>query len=333
MRYEPLTPETIDRVRPLWLALHRHHQSVAPELATYVADETSWHYRRQQYETALSQGGEGFVASSGDSDVGYIVMAKRPMVWNATLDLPPTLLELVSVFVDPSARGRGLGSAMLERFSEIAESSGLHTKLIGVIPSNTRAVSLYQSKGYVPAWLTLTRFQRPPLVRANQHGAMISSVTADDASQLRALWLELHHHHQMTSPYLGPFVDDDRSWPAIRGLLAKSAKHGFLLVAFDGASPIGLASVAIEKTAELPAYADTWATGPQIAETKFLVVSKAARGRGLGTALMNAVEAELARRGVTDHLIGAIAPNASAIGFYQARGFRPAWLELLKTGA
>lgn len=333
MRYEPLTPETIDRVRPLWLALHRHHQSVAPELAPFVSDEASWHYRRQQYATALSEGGQGFVATSGGTDAGYIFMAKRPMVWNATLDLPPTLLELVSVFVDPGARGRGLGSAMLERFSEMAESSGLHTKLIGVVPSNTRAVSLYQSKGYVPAWLTLTRFQRSPTMRNTTNSATIAAVTAEDVDRLERLWLELHHHHQKTSPHLGPFIDDDRSWPVIRELLAKSAKHGVLLVAFDGTSPIGLASVAIDKASELPAYADTWATGPQIAETKFLVVSEAARGRGLGAALMDAVETELARRSVTDHLIGAIAPNASAIAFYQARGFRPAWLELLGTTA
>ena len=291
MRYEPITPETIDRVRPLWLALHKHHQAVAPELAPFVSDETSWHYRRQQYATAVNEGGQGFVAISGETDVGYFICAKRPMPWNATFDLPPHLLELVSIFMSPSARGNGLGSVMLERFSEIAESSSILTKLIGVIPSNTRAVSLYQSKGYVPGWLTLTRFGRPAMVRDNQSSATIAAVTADGVDQLEGLWLELHHHHQNTSPHLGPFIDDDRSRPVVRALLAKSAKHGVLLAAFDGSSPIGLASVAVDKAAELPAYADTWATGAEIAETKFLVVSEKARGRGIGTALMDAVEA------------------------------------------
>ncbi len=333
MRYEPLTPETIDRVRPLWLALHKHHQSVAPELAPYVPDETSWHYRRQQYATALSEGGQGIVATKDGTDTGYTIIAHRPMAWNATFDLPPAAWELVSVFVAPSERGSGLGSAMLARFSQIAESSGNPTKLIGAIPSNTRAVSFYQANGHVPLWLTLTRFGRPHMLRANQHGAAISAVTANGVDQLRSLWLALHHHHQKSSPHLGPFAGDDRSWPVVRELLIRSAGHGLLFVAFDGSGPIGLASATVDKASELPAYADTWATGSHIAETKFLVVSQAARGRGIGTALMDTVEAELARRGVSDHLIGAIAPNASAIAFYQSRGFRPAWLELLKTGA
>ena len=45
---------------------------------------------------------------------------------------------------------------------------------------------------------------------------------------------------------------------------------------------------------------------------------------------MDALDRELARREVHDHFVGAIAPNADAIGFYEKRGFRPAWIELIK---
>jgi hypothetical protein len=34
---------------------------------------------------------------------------------------------------------------------------------------------------------------------------------------------------------------------------------------------------------------------------------------------------------VRDQFVGAIAPNEGAIRFYEARGFRPAWLELMKS--
>jgi hypothetical protein len=34
-------PERIDELRPLWLQLHHHHQSVSP-VQPFVDDETSW---------------------------------------------------------------------------------------------------------------------------------------------------------------------------------------------------------------------------------------------------------------------------------------------------
>jgi hypothetical protein len=39
-------PDRIDELRPLWLQLHHHHQSVSP-LQPFVDDETSW--ARQLY--------------------------------------------------------------------------------------------------------------------------------------------------------------------------------------------------------------------------------------------------------------------------------------------
>jgi hypothetical protein len=35
-------------------------------------------------------------------------------------------------------------------------------RMIGVVPANTRAAALYARRGYVPTWLTLTRFGRTP---------------------------------------------------------------------------------------------------------------------------------------------------------------------------
>ena len=102
-----------------------------------------------------------------------------------------------------------------------------------------------------------------------------------------------------------------------------------MLTAMDNARPVGLASAEICDIADVPTYADTWQTGDRIAEIMFLVVADDARGRGIGSALMNALDRELARRGVHDHFVGAIAPNSDAISFYERRGFRPAWIELI----
>ncbi|MET0769999.1 MAG: GNAT family N-acetyltransferase, partial [Solirubrobacteraceae bacterium] len=77
---------------------------------------------------------------------------------------------------------------------------------------------------------------------------------------------------------------------------------------------------------------DTWRTGDRIAEVETIVLHPEARGEGVGTALLDKVDEELATEGIDDVMIGAIVTNADAIRLYERRGFRPAWLYLLKLG-
>ena len=60
------------------------------------------------------------------------------------------------------------------------------------------------------------------------------------------------------------------------------------------------------------------------AELIAIAVGRAARGRGLGRALVDAVTAEFARRGVTAARVVAGADNEAALGLYRACGFRTA---------
>jgi GNAT superfamily N-acetyltransferase len=330
MILEPLRAGDVDRVRPFWLALHAHHQAVAPELAPYVGDAVSWTVRKPQYEGALADGGFGFIATDQGRDIGYLVCARQPMRWNATFARPPMEWEVLSVFVAPERRGCGLGSALLDAAEDVASTSHAAPLMIGVVPMNLRAVALYRARGFAPTWLILTRFRRAAPANRPDRGIQVARLPVEDVASLQSLWLTLHHHHQAVAPGLGPFVGDAASWPIIEGLLKVSARDGLLFVAWRGGRPIGLASAAIYSLQELPTYADTWVMGDRIAETKFLVVAASARGTGAGTALMDAVEQEIAARGVEDHLIGAIASNEEAIRFYRSRGFRPAWLEMSK---
>ena len=81
----------------------------------------------------------------------------------------------------------------------------------------------------------------------------------------------------------------------------------------------------------MPALSDIWATGDRIAETKFLIVDASRQGSGIGSALMDEVDAELLLPDARDQVIGAIRGNARSIWFYESRGFRPGWVEYLKT--
>lgn len=60
-------------------------------------------------------------------------------------------------------------------------------------------------------------------------------------------------------------------------------------------------------------------------EMILVYTAREARGRGLGTALVEAVERELRSRRVTEYQVRTVlAPSNRALAFYRARGFEPA---------
>jgi ribosomal protein S18 acetylase RimI-like enzyme len=157
---------------------------------------------------------------------------------------------------------------------------------------------------------------------------------AEALDRLRPLWLELHHHHQVVGgPRLGPYVSDDASWAARRELYAEFfAAGGFAVLAEREDELVGYAMVAIKTSAETE-LDDTWVSGRRVAEIETLSVLPAARGAGVGGALLDRVDAELAAAGIDDVLIAAFVTNLDAIRLYERRGFRPASLYMIRLAA
>jgi len=87
----------------------------------------------------------------------------------------------------------------------------------------------------------------------------------------------------------------------------------------------GLAHVLAATGTWLP---DTWQTGARIGEIESLAVLPSHRGQGMGTRLLDALEAELAAIGIRDLILGVLPGNADAIRLYQRRGYRPTWTYL-----
>jgi ribosomal protein S18 acetylase RimI-like enzyme len=139
----------------------------------------------------------------------------------------------------------------------------------------------------------------------------------------------VHHVHAASMPELAPYVSDAETWSERRALYASlfSKPDTLLLLARDGDELIGYALthvLAVEET-WVP---DTWRTGARIAEIESLAVTEVRRGEGIGSALMDAVERELAARGLDDLILGVLPGNADAIRLYERRGFRPTWMYL-----
>jgi ribosomal protein S18 acetylase RimI-like enzyme len=148
--------------------------------------------------------------------------------------------------------------------------------------------------------------------------AQITSIGVDRLSALEPLWRSLHQHHRSVAD-LPVLADDDLSWRRRRDGYRALLEGGdaFVLLASAGETPVGYAVVKIR-----PGDDDTWPVGAHLAELISLAVAAETRGQGLGTALMDAVDAELERRGVHDLEVAVMAGNDRALRFYERRGLR-----------
>lgn len=149
---------------------------------------------------------------------------------------------------------------------------------------------------------------------------------AEALDLLEPLWLTLHHHH-MSVAAPAVFQDDATSWAARRSAYARwLAEDGsFVVLAQRDGVPVGYAVVEI-----LPGPDDTWVTGTRMAEVQTLAVAPTERGHGIGTMLLDAVDARLAELGIGDIFIAVLTGNAGALRFYERRGLRPVMTHLAR---
>jgi ribosomal protein S18 acetylase RimI-like enzyme len=161
--------------------------------------------------------------------------------------------------------------------------------------------------------------------------AAIERGDAADIDSLRDLWLQLHHHHQEIGPQSGTFTDDESSWSVrsanYREWLAEEGS--FLLLARDGDELVGYAMVSV--TPGPASERDAWVVPETVAELMTIVVSKGSRGEGLGTRLLDEVDAELERLGIDELFVGLIPGNDGAQRLYESRGFKGRWLTLVRS--
>jgi ribosomal protein S18 acetylase RimI-like enzyme len=137
--------------------------------------------------------------------------------------------------------------------------------------------------------------------------------------ELRPLYLGMHRHHRAVARV--PVVaDDDESWRLRRAWYAQMLGDGsaFVLAAEDGGALVGYALVLIKSGPD-----DTFPFGDHWAELVSLAVAEERRGAGIGTRLLDAVDAELQRRGVTGLEVAVMEGNDAALRLYERRGLRP----------
>jgi GNAT superfamily N-acetyltransferase len=154
---------------------------------------------------------------------------------------------------------------------------------------------------------------------------------ADCIDRLEPLWLCLFDHHLATGNAGFPAVSRDQTWPLRRRFYQETFDEdetAFVLLAERDGQPVGYAVCRRHE-----GWDDTWETGDWVGEVETLVVRPEARGAGVGTALLDAAEGELGRRGAHDIRIAVMAGNDQAMEFYRRRGMSPTITYLMRLGS
>jgi ribosomal protein S18 acetylase RimI-like enzyme len=151
----------VDRLEPLWVAVHHQHQRAMPHLSPYVSDATTWRERRALYQQLFADHDVVLLLGlDGDRLAGYALGYTQPATGTWLADTWVTgekIAEVESLSVLPEFRGRGLGSALLEELHERLRRLGATDLVLGALAGNADAIRLYRRHGYQPTWLYLSR--------------------------------------------------------------------------------------------------------------------------------------------------------------------------------
>ena len=154
--------EVLDELRPLWLALVRHHASVAPEEGPPRSDDEAWRRRRALYGEWIGEE-DAFVAVARDGRdgraVGYAFVTLNGA--GATWGRPERFGYVESLALLPEARGDGTGRALLRAVWDEVERVGASEVRLGVLAANAPARGFYEALGFRPFELTVRATRRP----------------------------------------------------------------------------------------------------------------------------------------------------------------------------
>jgi phosphinothricin acetyltransferase len=131
MRIEPLTPEDWSQVRAIY------EEGITTRQATFETELPSW----EQWDSAHLENGR-FVARDNDRVLGWGALSpvSRRRCYAGVAE--------VSVYVRESARGRGVGRALLEQVIAASEAQGIWTLQGSTFPENAASLRLQERCGF-----------------------------------------------------------------------------------------------------------------------------------------------------------------------------------------
>lgn len=147
---------------------------------------------------------------------------------------------------------------------------------------------------------------------------------------VEGLWKEMVAHHRELTGDTYPVRDIEIAWRRRRAQYVgwiESGEGSLYVVPADGdeqaegadAAPLGYAVL------RLSSSGPTWNLGDKVGDLESLSVTAAARGTGIGGALIAHCRERLRELGATWWTVSVVAANAGAIDLYEREGFRDFW--------
>jgi ribosomal protein S18 acetylase RimI-like enzyme len=153
----------------------------------------------------------------------------------------------------------------------------------------------------------------------------ITMAGAERVDALEPLWKSLSAHHGALTPAELPVRPPAEAWPARRERYREALDEGALLfLAEDAERPVGYAFARQRAAPESLAV-------ERLLEVETVAVLPEARGGGIGTALMEAVEDWAREHGIEHLSVSVRTANEGATRLYERRGFRSLYQTMYAT--
>ena len=129
----------------MWRGLRLRALADSPDAFAHTVDEERAHPDEWWIDIVTS------TVEHPRGDLWFAEIDEEPIgMLFARIDEPLVTIEIGAMWVDPAARGRGLGKALLDAAIRWGRRSGAKRALIWVATANPAAESLYRSRGFAP---------------------------------------------------------------------------------------------------------------------------------------------------------------------------------------
>jgi ribosomal protein S18 acetylase RimI-like enzyme len=146
--------DRLEDLQPLWCVLYEHHMALTPHLRDRIRPyEQAWKEHERLMEEWLAAEPDSFVLAVEEADryLGYAFVRVRPgAIFAVSWSASDPLAELAILAVLPEARGKGVGSALLDAVEARLQELQIDDMVIDVITTNTDAMRLYERRGALP---------------------------------------------------------------------------------------------------------------------------------------------------------------------------------------
>lgn len=149
------TREDLPRLGELAAALVRYHHELDPR-RFFQAPGVAEGYRRWFGQELQNADAVILVATEGAAGAvaGYLYGRVEARDWNLLLDRHAALHDIL---VDPAARRRGVGEALLEDFAARMRARDVPRIVLHTAVQNERAQALFRKVGFRPTMIEMTR--------------------------------------------------------------------------------------------------------------------------------------------------------------------------------